>query len=361
VAYFGLAVATNIVHAPARSTAREDDAMAFRDIKPQTTSQSMTPQGRNARVAWLTKLGVPAPFHDAIIDAPNDWRSAGGGAIIGVVMVVVVIGVMVAAFMGLNAYVNARATAVAAETAALLVYVDVGLGPLVLLFALIALMGWAGSAAAQHHRVNGFPSSAASMLNEPPKQSGNLVRWLMLGLLTGPVRRAAREATTVDAFLLAMAGRMVRPWRIAAIVLLPPAVALTALETNSFWVAGLSGIEDHRMFPPLYSRHYDIGDAKTLTTGCDHIDDNDWFIYKISLPDGEEFNLGRAVAVEGTTLVAIEAIDVKFGSRFEHRLWEAPARAARDSLAPLCLGHWVKQFDSDGRRRLAKLLHVTAR
>ncbi len=57
------------------------------------------------RTAWLTKLGVPAAFHAAIINAPNDRTTAAGGVVLGVAMLAVVIGIVVAAFMGLDAYV----------------------------------------------------------------------------------------------------------------------------------------------------------------------------------------------------------------------------------------------------------------
>jgi hypothetical protein len=33
--------------------------MAFQATRPQAKSQTITPQDRDARVAWLTKLGVP--------------------------------------------------------------------------------------------------------------------------------------------------------------------------------------------------------------------------------------------------------------------------------------------------------------
>src|SRR5262249_4126621 len=171
---------------------------------------------------------------------------------------------------------------------------------------------------------------------------------------------AAREASTAEELLLGVARRRVRRWRIATIVLLPAAVVLTVLETNSFWLAGPSGIDDHRMFPPFYSQHYNIGDAMALTTGCDHSDDldKDEFIYEMAFPDGEKFNLGEANALEGTTLAAIEAIDVKLGSRIQYR---QRLLQGRDPFHPLCLRHWVTQFDTDGGRRLTKLLHITAR
>ena len=154
-----------------------------------------------------------------------------------------------------------------------------------------------------------------------------------------------------------MAGRRVRRWRIATIVLLPVAAVMTVLETNSFWLAGPSGIDDHRMFPPFYSQHYNIGDA---TAGCDHSADldKDEFIYEMAFLDGEKFNLGEANALKGTTLAAIEAIDVKLGSRIEYR---QRLLQGRNPLHPLCLRHGVTQFDSDGGHWLAKLLHATAR
>jgi hypothetical protein len=324
-------------------------------VAPQNmTFKSIKPQGMT-RTEWLAKLGVPAPFRGAIIDAPNDWMTTAGGVVIGLAMVAIAVGIMVAALMSLDAYVQARAVALATQIGAPLVYVDVGMGPLVLLFGLIALMGWFSSVLSGRHRVNGFLSSAAAMLNGPPKQVG--VQWVMQRLLRGTIRRAA-GAATVDDFLRDISRRMSRRWAIATIVLLPPAVILTVLETNSFWVAGTAGIVEHRMFPPFSSRSHDLSEAATLTTGCNHTEDNENLIYDIGFPPGLQYNLGRASAVEGSKLTAIEAIDAQIGGRVEHRRW---SHLDRNPLHPTCLDHWMKQFDSDGRRRLGRLLHVTAR
>jgi len=114
------------------------------------------------------------------------------------------------------------------------------------------------------------------------------------------------------------------------------------------------------MFPPFYSQHYNIGDATVLTTGCDHSADldKDEFIYEMAFPDGATFNFGKARALEGATLTAIEAVDVELVSRIEYR---QRLLQGRNPLDPLCLRHWGTQFDTDGGRRLAKLLHATAR
>jgi hypothetical protein len=309
------------------------------------------------RAEWLAKLGVPAPFRDAIIDAPNDWMTTAGGAVMGFAMVVVAVGLMMAALMGLDAYVQARAVALATQIGASLVHVDVGAGPFVLLFGLIALTGWFSSVLSGRHRVSGFLSSAAAMLNAPPKQVG--VQWVMQRLLGGAVRRAA-GAATVDDFLRDVSGRMARRWAVAAIVLLPPAVILTVLETNSFWVAGTAGIVEHHLFPPFSGSRHFLSEAATLTTGCNHTSDNENLIYDIGLSSGLQFDLGSGStrAVEGSKIAAIEAIDARIGSRTEYRRW---SHLDRDPLHPACLAHWMKQFDSDGQRRLGTLLHITAR
>ena len=61
-------------------------------------------------------------------------------------MVAVAIGAMVAIFLWLQGHVQVRAADLAAQSGATLTHVDVGIGPLILLFGLIALMGWIGSA-----------------------------------------------------------------------------------------------------------------------------------------------------------------------------------------------------------------------
>src|SRR5262245_55454614 len=165
--------------------------------------RDMTPQERLARADWLAKLGVPAPFRDAIIDTPNDKLTARGGAALGLGMVAVAIGIMVATFMWLDSHVQARAAALAAQSVASLTHADVGLGPLILLFGLIALMGWVASTLAGRQRVNGFLSAAAGMLNSPPAQG--LTRRATRWILGGSVRWAASRSSSVDGFLHAMA------------------------------------------------------------------------------------------------------------------------------------------------------------
>jgi hypothetical protein len=117
-------------------------------------------------------------------------------------------------------------------------------------------MGAIGSALAARQRVSGFLSSAAGMLNSRPAQG--LTRRVTQWILSGSVRWAGKRFATVEDFLRGMAAHQTRRWGLAALVLLPPAVLLTALETNSFWVAGPSGIVEHRMFPSFSSRRYEF-------------------------------------------------------------------------------------------------------
>ncbi len=67
----------------------------------------MTPDERHSRVAWLASLGVPEPFHDAIVDAPNSKLTVEGGAVLGLAMVAA-IGLIVTAFMWLDGHVQSR-------------------------------------------------------------------------------------------------------------------------------------------------------------------------------------------------------------------------------------------------------------
>ena len=341
--------------------------MISKRLKPQ--------EERQFHAAWLAKLGVPAQFRDAIVDhmPPNGLKKLVAYLLAYPIAFLAAIFVFVGLLTPLDALVTLRAAAAAAETRASLIHVDAGLSAVVMVFGLSALTGWISFAVFARRRTNGFPTGAAAMLNPPsaliPPHLQLAVKFLIPALLfqgltqrllAGAVRRAAREASTAEELLLGVARRRVRRWRIATIVLLPAAAVLTVLETNSFWLAGPSGIDDHRMFPPFYSQHYNIGDAMALTTGCDHsVDlDKDEFIYELAFLDGEKFNLGEANALEGTTLAAIEAIDVKLGSRIQYR---QQLLQGRDPFHPLCLRRWVMQFDTDGGRRLAKLLHITAR
>ena len=56
---------------------------------------------------------------------------------------------------------------------------------------------------------------------------------------------------------------------------------------------------------------------------------------------------------------AIEAIDaqIRQTGRDEHRRLQW---SDRDPLHPRCLGYWARQFGSDGRQRLARLLRCAS-
>ena len=79
----------------------------------------------------------------------------------------------------LDALVTVRAAAVAAETGASLIHVDAGLSALVMVFGLVALMGWVRAAMLARRRTNGFPTGAAAMLNPPPALLPPHLRWVL--------------------------------------------------------------------------------------------------------------------------------------------------------------------------------------
>jgi hypothetical protein len=314
----------------------------------------MSVDDRRFRADWLAEIGVPAPFRDPIIDAPNDWMTTRGAAVPGVALVVMAIGAMVAVFFLLDGYVQARAAGLAAETGASLTYVNVGIGPLLLLFGALALVGLINSMIATRYRVKGVLSLAAAAINWPVPQA--LVRRLVRWIVGGSVRTAAGRAATVDGFLHAMAVDQARRSGIAALILLTPAVVLTALETNSFWVAGPSGIVEHRMLPPFSSRRHELKEVVALTTGCNHTDRTNRLIYDVHLGSGESFKLGDAKAVSGSRIGAIEKVDARIERGVEHRRW---SHLDRNPTHPACLGYWASQFDGDGLQRLTKLLRLT--
>src|SRR5262245_7899996 len=314
----------------------------------------MSVDERRLRTDWLAEIGVPAPFRDAIIDAPDDWMTRRGAVVPGLAMVAVAIGAMVAGFLLLDRYVVARAAGLAAETGASLTYVTVGVRPLLLPSGLLGLGGAINSAIAARYRLKGVLSLAAATINWPAPQAflRRVVRWIV----GGSVRTAAGRAATVDGFLHAMAVDQARRSGVVALVLLTPAAILTALETNSFWVAGPSAIVEHRMLPPFSSRRHELKEATALTTGCNHTDKSNRLIYDVHLASGESFKLGDAKAASGSRIGAIETIDARIDRGVEHRRW---SHLDRDPVHPACLGYWASQFDRDGLQRLTRWLRLT--
>jgi hypothetical protein len=315
----------------------------------------MAPEERQARRDWLERLGVPGPYHDAIIDAPTTRMLVWGGSALAVALVAAVVAVMASTFLWLTRYVEARAAEVAAQTGATLTYVNVGLGPLLLLFGLLFFLLWAGSAVAANYRVQGFLTSAAGIVNRHPATKGStklVLRWL----LPGAVGRAVARTADVDGFLHAVANHHANRLGIATIGLLLPAIAFTALETNSFWVAGAAGVVEHCMFPPFFSRRHDLKAVTSITTGCNNTSKDNLLIYDLHVASGESFNLGAAEPAKSGDVRAIVAIDARLAPNIAHRRW---SHLNRDPVHPLCLRHWAAQPGQDGLRRLAKLLRLT--
>jgi len=315
----------------------------------------MTPEERQSRIYFLEGLGVPRPYHDEIIDAPTNRIQTWGGTVLALALIALIVAVMATTFGWLTQHVQARAADLAAQNGATLTYVNVGIGPIFLLFGLLSFMGWAACVAAGQHRVKGFRSSSAGLLNPHPGQKAStkqFMRWMLIG----SVRRAAARSTDIDGFLHAVADHQASRWGIGAIVLLTPAIVFTALETNSFWVAGPSGVVEHRMFPPLSSHRHDLKDVTRVTTGCNNLGKDNRLIYDIHLASGESFGLGYAEPAKSGDVRAVEAIDARLARDIVHRRW---SHLDRDPVHPLCLRHWATQFDRDGPRRLAKLLRLT--
>jgi hypothetical protein len=314
----------------------------------------MTSGDRLARVEWLTALGVPAAYHDAIIDAPGSAKNYVVSTVLGIGAVAVVIGVTIGAFFWLDSYVHAQAMALARQTGATLINVNVGIGPLLLMFGLIAVTGWAGLALSARRKGEAFLGSAASGINRPPPPS--FVRTCIRWIFGVSVRRAARRATTAEGFLRAMVNDMTRIWRTIAIVALVPGVVLTVIETDHFWVAGPSGVIEHRLLPPFTSRSYELASATALETGCNHTDKTESLHYDVQFASGDWFGLGGAVAVAGRSAAALEQIDAKLNRAIPHQRW---SHLDRDPVHPACLRYWGAQFGQFGQQRLAKLLRMT--
>jgi hypothetical protein len=321
--------------------------------------QRWADEERQARIDWLQELGVPAAFHDAIVQA-NDRRTAPGGSLLGVgVIAGVPVGLAAAAMLLHLLSVNARAVALADVTEATLIHVGGAVGPIILLFSLIGFLGLLAllfdlPGLAGRYRAGPFPSRAAAMLSAPPPRQ-SLTRRAALWMLSGSVRRAAASSATAQDFVRAAAAHQVRKWALYGLLASTPAIVLTIIESNTFWVAGPSGIAEHRMLPPFSpARRHDLSEAAAVTTGCS--DAGNRLIYEIQLASGERFDLGSARPAGGSKIAAIEAIDARLGRNIEHRRW---SHLDRNAASPDCLRAWAARFDADGPRRLAGLLRLS--
>jgi len=315
----------------------------------------MSPEERSARSQYLEQEGVPRNYHDAIIDAPTTKLTRFAGPALGLTLVALIICVIIGAFFWLNNYVEARAADVAAQVGATLVHVDVGLGPLLLMFGLLGLVMWVFCLYAAHHKVRGFRSSAASLLNPHPKLDAK-TKFVMKWIMRGPVKRAVAQSNDVDGFLYAMVEHMGRRCFIATLLLIVPAIGFTAIETDHFWVAGPFGVVEHRMFPPFSPQRHDLKDAKKIVTGCNNTDKEDRLIYDLYFASGDSFGLADAQPAKKGNTRPIEAIDAELPRDVVHERW---SHLDRNPVHPACLTHWAELIGSDGPRRLVSLLRLT--
>jgi hypothetical protein len=183
----------------------------------------------------------------------------------------------------------------------------------------------------------------------------SLARRAAFWMLSGSVRRAAASSATAGDFVRAAAAHQVRKWALYGLLASTPAIVLTIIESNNFWVAGPSGIAQRRLLSPFSpaSRH-DLSEAAAITSGCS--DAGNRLIYEIRLASGARFDLGRARPARGSKIAAIEAIDARLGRNVEHRRW---AHLDRNAAYPDCIRAWAAGFDADGPRRLARLLRLS--
>jgi hypothetical protein len=315
----------------------------------------MSPEERYKRVQYLTGLGVPRNYHDAIIDAPTTRMMRYGAPTLAFVLLAVIIIIIVGAFFWLENNVEARAADEAAQIGATLIYVNVGLGPFLLFFGLLCLSLWAYCVVTKQYKVQGFRSYAATMLNPHPgipARNKLIMKWIMMG----SVKRAAARSNNIDGFLSAMVDHQARRWAIAAFALLAPAIVFTVVETDNFWVAGPFGVVEHRMFPPFSHQRYDLKDAKKVVTGCNNTDKSDRLIYDVYFASGAGFGLADAKPAKDGNIRPIEAIDAGLPRDVVHERW---SHLDRNPVHPACLTHWAGMIGPDGPRRLVSLLRLT--
>jgi hypothetical protein len=316
---------------------------------------------RRWRAKRLQELGVPAAFCDAIAGAKDTMIAAGSQWLGGAIILGISVGGPLLALFLQRVCARTQAFALANETAATLVYLNPGLGPLLLMFGLQAFLILLAllvdlPALAGRYNVASFPSRAATAMfnSSRPRRSplGRAASWV----LRDSMRLAAATSQTPDEFVRATAAHQTRKWAICALLFSAPGVVVTILEANSFWVGGPGGIVEHRMFPPFSSNRYALADATVLRTGCSDMEKR--LIYEIQMATGEWFNLGHSLtsAVRGSKTDALEEINAKLNPNIEHRRW---SHLDRNPAHPDCLRYWAARFDTDGPRRLGVLLHLS--
>lgn len=299
-----------------------------------------------ARDDWLRTLDVPAQFRGQICEVPRSRLIA----VAAFVMVALPIGLMIAAMLWLQSTAQAGAERLAAETGSTLVYVNVGVGPLLMLFGLIFLSMTLVYVYALRHQSFAY---AAAMISEPPQQT--MVRSISAYFMRGSVHRAAQQAGDAQGFMSAYLRDQIRLWGTCAAALLLPALVITVLETRNYWVAGPAGIFEQRLFQPFTRNHHALNAAKELATGCNNTSRANHLIYDVTFPSGTSFDLGDAEQVKNGDIARLEVVDQSIAPTVPHTRW---SHLHRDPLHPACLDYWSGRFDANGSARLAKLLRI---
>lgn len=294
----------------------------------------------------LRELGIPQSFHADILRRAGDAHYEKGNCIISVgsVALVAALGASMLWFVDiLTAIALSRATAISSEVGGLLIYENVGFGPLVLFFA--ALLAGIPISLVATSQAQKRASTALSLIISNPT-----ARRFTLG-----VENALRDATSADDFLDRLRTRSL-PWLVTPVLLLCVAgVFISIAESRSFFVAGPNGIEHHRFWPPFTRESYSYSNATRLVVGCNHTDSDDFLNYEIVFAD-EKFDLGNARPLNGALVDTLEQIDATLPPTLTRERWDW---LGRDPMAPQCVARWSGSVE-DGPARVAHLLRVTA-
>jgi hypothetical protein len=299
----------------------------------------------------LAGLKVPAAYYDQIIalareeqqaTPPKAWTSGWAAT----ALVFCYIGAAWATWQLLDGFAFRHAQERAEALGAPVIHVNFGFGLLLAFFTLpfaSVAVGpfWqtlTGPLARRHQFV-----PASNLLKDKPG-------WLTRSAVT----HAARSSTRVEDFVTAVyrwqSGWIAGP----CLALVIAGIAITALETRSYFVAGPAGIEHGRMVPPFSIRTYSWTEATSVELGCNSTDDEELLIYGVIFPNGNRFDIGEAKQVIGPRIPSLEAIDAELPASIPRKRWEW---LGRDSMAELSVSAWSETVN-DGQARLTHLLRV---
>lgn len=304
----------------------------------------------SATVDRLTHLGVPAAFHEELMER----RAPRFHTLLNLTIILGSLAIAVAALIAWSRYVDAAARNAAEAAQALLYDSDVGAESLGLILTALLGAGWlCGTITWRRGSESARNAWAADIVHEPAKHKA-ITNWLIRHIIT----RYTRSAVSADDFLDSLGRGVVRDLRFSASVMLALTIALGILIPARVSYATAAVTVDRSVLPFYRDAVRPFTSVTAVVSGCPNLPkDGNTLVYRLRFPAGDEANVGAWRAYSTNWLAALETIAAALPTsathvRFTNAIGTPP-------VSPECLKEFGHKEGTDGIARVLRLLAVS--